>query len=106
MTDLGRVGPEAALGGKPFSADVAVEGSVLGPLNLRIVIAQVLLQIGQLDEGPSAIREVALIGPLTCETKRQTIRKFSKFVKSWEVDTQQFVKLKLLSSIEKWNILL
>lgn len=96
MTDLGRVGPEAAFGSEPFTADVAVEGPVFGPLDLRVVIAQMLLQIWQLDKGSSTIRKVAFVGSLTCETKRQTIRKYPNFEKKLYVVTKtsfpQFTK--------------
>lgn len=60
------MGPQTALSGKPFAADVAVEGPVLGPLDLRVVVAQVLLQVGELDEGSPAVGEVAFVGPLAC----------------------------------------
>lgn len=55
MTDLRRVGPQAGLRGETLAAYVAVERPVLGPLHLRVVIPQVLLEIRQLDEGPAAV---------------------------------------------------
>lgn len=84
MTDLGRVCSETAFGSEPFSADIAVERPVLSPFDLRVVIAQVLLEVGQLDKSSPAIWEVTLVRPLTCETKRQKIRKSSQFLKFWE----------------------
>jgi len=47
---LSSMGPEGGLGREALSADVAVEGSVLEPLELALVIAQVLLKIRQLEK--------------------------------------------------------
>lgn len=63
-TDLCRVGAEAALRGKALSADVAVEGAVLGSLHLGVVVPQVLLEVGQLDEGAAAVGQVAFVWTL------------------------------------------
>ena len=57
--------PEAALGSEPLAADVAVEGSVFQPLNLRLVITKVLLQVGQLDERSPTLRNVTFVGALS-----------------------------------------
>ena len=56
---------ERGLGGEPFAANGALERPVLGPLQLGVVIAQMLLQIRQLDERAAALRYVAAIRPLT-----------------------------------------
>ena len=40
---LASVGPQTALCGKTLSTDVAVERSVLQPLNLGLVVSEVLL---------------------------------------------------------------
>lgn len=58
------MGSETGLGGEPFAADVAVEGPVLGALDLRVVVAKVLLQVGQLDERASAVGKVTFVRPL------------------------------------------
>lgn len=60
---------ERALRGEALAADVAVEGPVLGALHLGVVVAEVLLQVGELDEGAPALGQVALVGPLACNTK-------------------------------------
>ncbi len=57
--------PERRLGGESLSANVAVKRSVLESLDLRLVVAQVLLQVGQLDEGAAAVRDVAAVRTLT-----------------------------------------
>ena len=56
---------QTALGGKSFAAYVAVERPVLQPLQLRLVVPQVLLEIGQLDEGTPTVGHVALVRPFT-----------------------------------------
>ena len=65
---LARVSPQTALCGESLSTDVAVERSVLQPLNLGLVVSEVLLQVGQLDEGSTALRYVALVRTFTCTT--------------------------------------
>jgi len=65
-TVLSSVSSEAALRGEPLAADVAVEGPVLQPLDLALVVAQVLLQVRQLDEGPPALGDVAFVRSLSC----------------------------------------
>ena len=47
---LSGVSPEWWLGREPFTADVAVEWPVLEPLQLRFVIAKMLLQVRQLQQ--------------------------------------------------------
>lgn len=66
---LGGVRSERALRCEALAADVAVEGPVLGALDLGVMVAKVLLQVGELDEGPPALGQVALVGPLACNTK-------------------------------------
>ena len=76
--------PETAFCGEPFATNVAVEGSVLEPLNLRLVvpgvkheynvlfssiflviidagIPEMLLEVGQLDERAAALRNVTFV---------------------------------------------
>lgn len=60
------VGPQRTLSGKTLPADVAMERPVLHALQLRVVVAEVLLQVRQLDEGAAAVRKVAFVGALTC----------------------------------------
>ena len=55
--------PQAGFRGKAFSADCTMEGPVFGPFDLSVVVSEVLLEVGELDEGPAAVREVALVGP-------------------------------------------
>lgn len=56
--------PETRLGGEALAAEIAVEGTALGPLDLGIVIAKVLLQVRQLDERSAALRQVTLVRAL------------------------------------------
>ena len=64
-THLARVRPETAFCGEPFATNVAVEGSVLEPLDLRLVVPEVLLQVGQLDERAATLGDVAFVGALS-----------------------------------------
>lgn len=65
MAYFGRVRAQAGLGREPFTADVAVERSVFRTLDLRVVVAQMLLQIRQLDKGPSALGQMTLVRTFT-----------------------------------------
>lgn len=56
--------PQTGLGGETLPADVTMEWTVFRALHLGVVVAQVLLQIGQLDEGATALRQMALVGAL------------------------------------------
>lgn len=67
---LGRVSPQARLRGESFSADVAVERSVLRTFHLCVMIAQMLLEVAELDEGATTLRQVALVGPLACNNRQ------------------------------------
>lgn len=58
------VRPQAGLGREALAAQVTVEGPALGPLDLGVVIAQVLLQVRQLDERAATLRQVALVRAL------------------------------------------
>uniref|UniRef100_A0A8W7PJ93 Uncharacterized protein n=1 Tax=Anopheles coluzzii TaxID=1518534 RepID=A0A8W7PJ93_ANOCL len=51
----------AGLGREALAAQVAVKRAALGPLDLRIVVAQVLLQVGKLYESPATVRQMALV---------------------------------------------
>lgn len=64
---------QAGLGGEALAADVAVERPVLGALHLGVVVAQVLLQVGQLDEGAAALGQMALVRALACGLWRQRV---------------------------------
>jgi hypothetical protein len=46
-----------------------VEGSVLRALYLRVVVAQMLLQIAELDEGATTLWQVAFVRPLACNNR-------------------------------------
>lgn len=61
---LGSVCPQTAIRREALAADVAEEGPALGAFRLSVMISQMLLQVGQLDEGASAVGQVALVGPL------------------------------------------
>lgn len=52
---------QAGLGREALAAQVAVKRAALGPLDLRIVVAQVLLQVGKLYESPATVRQMALV---------------------------------------------
>jgi len=67
------VSSERTLRGKAFAANVAVEGTVLGSLDLRVVVAEVLLQVGQLNEGAPALGEVALVRTLSCNNDTTSV---------------------------------
>lgn len=67
---LGRVSPQARLRGESFSADITVKRSVLRAFHLSVVIAQMLLQIAELDEGAAAFWQVTFIRPLACNNKQ------------------------------------
>ncbi|GBL90113.1 hypothetical protein AVEN_135466-1 [Araneus ventricosus] len=61
--------PEAAVGGEALAARVADVRPVLGALHLALVVAQMLLQVGQLDEGPVALGKMTLVRALPCKQK-------------------------------------
>jgi hypothetical protein len=67
---LGRVSPQARLRSESFSADVAVERPVLRAFHLSVMIAQMLLEVAELDEGATTLRQVTLVGPLACKNRR------------------------------------
>lgn len=67
--------PEGALGGESLPADVTVEGAVLHPLELGVVVAKMLLKVRQLDEGASAVRDVAFVRPFTCKEEEKVLMK-------------------------------
>lgn len=46
MAYFGRVRAQTGLGGKALSANVAMERPVFRPFHLRVVVAQMLLQVG------------------------------------------------------------
>jgi len=63
---LASVGSQTAFRGKSLSTDVAVERPVFQSLDLRLVVSKVLLKVGQLDEGPTTLWDVALVRTLAC----------------------------------------
>ena len=67
---LGRVGAQGGFGSEAFAAYGTLERPVLGSFQLGIVVAEVLLQVGQLDKGSSTFRHVATVGSLTCNSTR------------------------------------
>jgi hypothetical protein len=69
--------PKTRLGGESLSANRTVEGPIFGPFHLGVVVAEVLLQVGQLDEGSSAIRQVTLVRPLSY--KKETVKRGNDF---------------------------
>jgi hypothetical protein len=46
-----------------------VKRSVLRAFHLRVVVAQMLLQIAELDEGATTLRQVTFVRPLACKNK-------------------------------------
>jgi len=66
---LSRVGAQTGLGGETFATDGAVERPVFGPLHLGVVVAEMLLQIGQLYESSSALGQMASVRSFSCKTK-------------------------------------
>ena len=66
---LGRVSPQARLRSESFSTDVTVKRSVLRAFHLRVVIAQMLLQIAELDKGATTLWQVTFIRPLACNNR-------------------------------------
>lgn len=61
---LGSVSPQTAIRREALAAYVAVEGSAPGAFHLAVMISQMLLQVGQLDECPATFGDMALVGPL------------------------------------------
>ena len=82
LTHLASVSPQTALRGKSLSTDVAVERPVFQSLDLRLVVSKVLLKVGQLDEGPTTLWDVALVRTLACKPNSQT--KFRRFFLLWK----------------------
>lgn len=85
MAYFRRMRPKTRLGGESLSANRTVEGPIFGPFHLGVVVAEVLLQVGQLDEGSSAIRQVTLVRPLSY--KKGTVKRgndFGDFSTFWE----------------------
>ena len=82
LTHLASVGSQTALSGKSLSTDVAVERPVFQSLDLRLVVSKVLLKVGQLDEGPTTLWDVALVWTLACKPNSQT--KFRRFFLLWK----------------------
>ena len=66
---LGRVSPQARLRSESFSTNVTVKRSVLRAFHLRVVVAQMLLQVAELDEGATTLRQVTFVRPLACKNK-------------------------------------
>lgn len=61
---------ETALSGKALATDVAMEGPVLSPLDLGVMVPQVLLKVGELDEGASTVGEVAFVRTLAWKERK------------------------------------
>ena len=58
------MGPETALSGESLATDVAVKGPVFQSFNLGLVVPEVLLQVGQLDERSATLGNVTFVGSL------------------------------------------
>ena len=76
MAYFGRVRPQAGFSRETFSTNIAVEGSVFGPFYLRVVVAQMLLKIRQLDKGPAAVRKVAFVRAFSWKNREAGLRLF------------------------------
>ena len=61
---LAVVRSERGLCGETFTTNVTMERPVLEPFQLRLVIAQVLLEIRELDESSPAVRYMAFVRSL------------------------------------------
>jgi len=59
------VSAERRLCGEALATDGTLERPVLGPLQLGVVVPQVLLQVGQLDESPAAFGHVTTVRSFT-----------------------------------------
>ena len=57
--------PHRGLGGETFTTNCTVERAIFQPLQLGLVVPQMLLQVGQLNEGSTAIRHVAFVRTFT-----------------------------------------
>lgn len=77
MTNLRRMRAQTGLGGEALSTNVTVERPIFGPFHLSIVIPQVLLQIGQLDEGPATVGQMTFVRTFACNnTERRSMIEF------------------------------
>lgn len=61
---FGAVGAKAAVRGEALAARVAHVWPVFGSLHLTLVVAEMLLKVRQLYEGPVALGEVTLVRTL------------------------------------------
>ena len=57
--------PHRGLGGETFTTNCTVERAIFQPLQLGLVVPQMLLQVGQLNKGSTAIRHVAFVRTFT-----------------------------------------
>lgn len=73
---FGAVGAKAAVRGEALAARVAHVWPVFGSLHLTLVVAEMLLKVRQLDEGPVALGEVTLVRTLAYEKKNTEINLF------------------------------
>ena len=62
--------PQRGLRRESLPADVAVERAVLQPLDLGFVVAEMLLEVGELDEGAAAVEHVTLVRTLPLDIKK------------------------------------
>lgn len=69
---FGAVGAKAAVRGEALAARVAHVWPVFGSLHLTLVVAEMLLKVRQLDEGPVALGEVTLVRTLAWKEKKRS----------------------------------
>lgn len=64
-TDLCGMCSKTALSSKALATYIAMKGSVFSPFHLSIMVPQMLLEVGQLDEGSTTVWQVAFVRSFT-----------------------------------------
>lgn len=71
MAYFRRMRPKTGLCREPFSTNGTMKRPIFGPFDLSVMISEMLLKVRELNKSPSAVRQMALVGPLSC--KKETI---------------------------------
>ena len=99
--------PHRGLGGETFTTNCTVERAIFQPLQLGLVVPQMLLQVGQLNKGSTAIRHVAFVRTFTY--KEQSNPLFNKFLDKKKLPFLQsdvwVCKEKVSKSCKAWIIM-
>lgn len=69
--------PKAGFSRKAFTAYIAMERSVFRPFHLSVVIPKVLLEIGKLYEGSTAVRKVTFVWTFSWKLTKQSVRNWN-----------------------------